>query len=1574
LNGYFYSTNILARKIIKILTRSLLTLLLLLIAVWFLVQLTPVQNWLVRQAAGKLSKELNTEVSVKHVDFSLFNKMLLEGVLVKDHNKDTLAFIGRAGVNITDWFFLKDKIELKYVSLEQTTIFLHRTDSVWNYQFLVDYFSSPAPKDTTPKKGIELAIKKVDLKQIHLIQKDEWRGQTMEGRIGSLALDINEFNLAKKRIDVNAMDIVSPFFSISNYDGKRPRKTSRKEDDYHQEDVVEHWNKEGWKMTAGNVRIENGEFRNEIVTERLPYNYFDAAHLQFKHINGSFTGFRFAGDTMQAVIKVSAIERSGFEVKQLHADMLWHPTGMEFKHLDAKTGKSRLKDYFAMRYTQFNHDMEQFITHVIMDGNFEDSEIHSDDIAFFAPQLKDWKDRITVSGKVKGTVNHIKGNKVVITTLKQTIFDGNFTIDGLPDINTTFLDLRANRLETSYADAATIYPGIRKITDVALSKINYLKFKGAYTGYFKDFVTYGTIQTNLGTLVTDINLKLPDGGEPIYSGKLKTEGFALGTFMKDPLFGKIVMDATLKGKGFNAKTLFAEVDGKIKSFDINGYVYQNIDAKGIYEKRNFDGSLVVNDPNLKVNLTGLVNLNKDTPVYKVTGDIYEINFKPLGLSGKNLSLKAYVDLDFKGKTIDDFLGTANIENALLTRDGEPLSFDYLSLSSVYTNGKKELIAHSNEADATIRGDFNILDLPSTALSFLHNYFPAYISVPKKEIKKQDFTFDIVTKKIAPFISLWSLPVEGFDYSTIKGRISTIENKFDLQTNVPLFEYKDKFTTIVFNNVLITGTGDYDQLNLQGTLDEIQFNDSLSLPQTTFQVTAANDTGFVSIKTRASQTLKDANLNAHISTTREGVGIVFQPSTLVLNDKIWTIEDNSDVFFGQKQIHSDGMKLTSGTEEILAYTQPSATGNADDFIIELTKVRIDEIIPYFLKDPRLEGVISGRVDIMNPLGKMQVDAELTAEKFMFNNDSIGIVKLNGNYNSETGDINTEIVSDNPLNDFLSKGKINIKDPKKPMIDQVAEIKNVQLSLLQKYLSIITTDMKGTANGEIRIKGNANKPDLIGAVKLSNASFVLDYTKCRYSMKEGTEINFREGLIDFGHITLTDTTKRTATFSGKLYHQFFKDMSFDMDFKANDTHRGLLVLNTTKKDNSLFYGHVIANASGSITGDANDIKLKLRGVPTDSSRVYLPTSDSRVTGTADFIVFRKYGKEMKVESQVKESSSMLVDLDINANPLVKIDLILDEVTNDVIQGQGNGYLNIRVGTFEKTSMTGRFDITNGKYTFNWQRLINKPFDIDRGSVEWNGDPYDAKINIDAKYVVKNITLPEAIARDCNERNDIYVIGNLSNTLKNPLINFRFELPQGHPCRNNPLTISGFQQLYNNPNELNNQVFSLLFFNQFLSNNPNTSTVSSNLGNNVITTAAGTISEFIAKQVSSGLGLALKNIPGLNKLELDPYVTFTPGLISGTQAQAAGFYGTGSFGITRRLLNGRLLLKAGGSVLVNTGQTTTIQNSNQLTPDITLEWLITPDGKLRLIAFHRSIYDVQWRTANRTGISFSYVRDFE
>ena len=85
----------------------ILSLLLFLVFTWGILNYAPVQNWLVKKVTANIAEKLHTRVSIKHVDFSLFNRMELDGLLIEDHNRDTMLYAGTARVRITDWFFLK---------------------------------------------------------------------------------------------------------------------------------------------------------------------------------------------------------------------------------------------------------------------------------------------------------------------------------------------------------------------------------------------------------------------------------------------------------------------------------------------------------------------------------------------------------------------------------------------------------------------------------------------------------------------------------------------------------------------------------------------------------------------------------------------------------------------------------------------------------------------------------------------------------------------------------------------------------------------------------------------------------------------------------------------------------------------------------------------------------------------------------------------------------------------------------------------------------------------------------------------------------------------------------------------------------------------------------------------------------------------------------------------------------------------------------------------------------------------------------------------------------------------------
>ena len=85
--------------------------------------------------------------------------MNLEGVIIEDQQNDTLLSAGKMQVRVTDWFFFKDRVVLHYIELGDAVIHLNRTDSVWNYQYIVDYFSGGSSSGSK-KKAVELDFKK----------------------------------------------------------------------------------------------------------------------------------------------------------------------------------------------------------------------------------------------------------------------------------------------------------------------------------------------------------------------------------------------------------------------------------------------------------------------------------------------------------------------------------------------------------------------------------------------------------------------------------------------------------------------------------------------------------------------------------------------------------------------------------------------------------------------------------------------------------------------------------------------------------------------------------------------------------------------------------------------------------------------------------------------------------------------------------------------------------------------------------------------------------------------------------------------------------------------------------------------------------------------------------------------------------------------------------------------------------------------------------------------------------------------------------------------------------------------
>jgi hypothetical protein len=1545
----------------------------LLISVWIFLQTDLGQNWLARQVTNKLSKDLQTKIAIKHVSFGFFNRMDLEGVYIEDQKQDTLLYAGKVKVRITDWFFFKDKADLKYIGLENAVVQMNRTDQVWNYGFLMNYFAGTDTATVKKDPGIQFNLQEVELDNVNFLKKDAWLGNDLTVKVGSLDLNAQDISASNKQILINHAEITDPYFSTLHYTGKAKDTTSSPFD---------------WDIRFNHIKITNGRFRQDNDDYLPDVTYFDAGHIDFSKINATVENFRFRGDTVNGKVKLSANERSGFSIKQLVTDLTIHPQAFVFDNLFLQTNRSTLSNYFSLRFPS-TKSLGDFVHAVSMEARFKNAAISSDDLAYFIPDARNWKKGIKINGEVGGTVDGLASKDLQIWLGNNTYINGNVSVVGLPDINKTLLNIEAKELRTTYQDAVGFFPELAKVSTPNVRALSYLRFRGTFTGFINDFVSYGTIQTALGTLTTDLNMKLPKGGEPVYSGTLNTAGFQLGRFINNDKLGIVSFDGSVKGRSFDFNRISLNIDGTIDKFHWDNYTYQNIKGKGIFSKRQFNGDLVMNDPNADLHISGLVDFSKDIPVFDATAQIRKANLKALQLTPEDIRLKGDFNLNLQGNSLSNVIGTARISNAELFANDQQLSFDFLNVASYYINNERNLSVSSNEFDGKITGNFDLATLPSAFRLFLTRYYPSYIK-PPTHYAQQDFSFDITTGLVEDYVRLLDKNLTGLNNSHLVGSLNTRTNSMTADMDIPSFAYGQ----YAFTDVKLKGAGNLDSLVLDGSVTDASLGGGVVLPETTFRIKAQNDVSDIVLNTTSNQAINRASLAAQVKTFSDGISMLFAPSSFVLNGKTWTIEQGGELNLRTSSVAHGQLVLSEGPQMIKVETVASDIGDWNDLKVTLDSINLSDISPLLLKNMRLEGSLSGNALIENPTGNMLINADLKGDAIRVDDDSLGNIVVKGKYDNINGMLTAQgnnLDADHRIDFDVA---MNMKDTANRFRDRIAlRPTNFQLKILERFLGTLVTDINGYTTGGIDISPEGGIVEIEGKLRLQQASMKVVFTQVVYSIQD-TEIELRKNYLDLDGLIIKDRKGNTAKISGGISHTGFQNMNFDVALQTISPQMELL--NTNYRDNQQFYGKAWGSGSLVLLGPQYDMNMfiDIKASSTDTSNITLPPAPTRASGgLSGFMVEKKYGREMSPVEKRGGETNINYEVNLTATPMVFVELIMDETTGDIIRGRGDGTLKITSGTIAPLRLSGRFNIEEGAYNFTFQSVFKRPFIVRSGSgtnnyIEWNGDPYDANINLEASYTAENVSFAplasslitettdkEASATFQRLRADVNVVAKITGKLFTPRLDFRLEFPNNSVIFSQPAIAFAIDQLQRNTNEMTKQVTFLVVTNSFVPYEKGQS-FQQPFEELAYSTISGVLFNEINRQLNQIFARVLRN----NKFTLNFSGSLYNRNLLDPDAKGIRLFNQASstLSVGTSLFNGRAILTVGGSFDVPLEAN--YQQSFQILPDVTLEVLLNTAGTLRATFFYRQNNDylngltTGGTQLRRYGTSLSYNKEFD
>jgi hypothetical protein len=1537
-----------------------------------LINFSPVQTMIAQKAAGILSGKLKTEVSVAGVRIGLLNRVMLQGVYIGDQAKDTILYAGEVQVKITDWFIFKDKPVIHYVGLKNTFVYLNRKHDTkdWNYDFLVDALSSPSSNQSSNSQPIDIDLKKIELTNVRFHMDDAWIGEDMDYDFGYMLVSADKVDLLKRAIVIDEIAFRNVGIVINEYKGGRPDSLRPKHIDTFD---TTPFNPDMWTVTVEKFTLHSSAFKMTS-DDRVPEpGHFDESHMDIKDINIDLSNISIVGDTIVGDLHdLTAVDRSGIAIKKMSSRVTVSPVASICEDLYMETNNSILRDYYAMHYKHFP-DFNDYIDKVEMVAHLKDAQVDRRDVMYFAPELEVLPEMLLkISGDGRGTVRDLKVKKLNASD-GNIALKGNLSMKGLPYIYNTYIDFSDGEILATGKGITHYAPDLKGNPNVNVDSISFAYFNGTYKGFLENFRVSGTLKSNMGSVAADLRMYLPgfliDSSK--YAGTITSDKFQLGRLLRQSFIGDISLNEKVTGNSFNPDNIHLDLEGTISEFTVNNYQLHNIITEGVLARKQFDGRLIVDDPNLALDFNGSVNYQEKELRINATAHLLGCDFKALNLTPENITATSDFDLNWKGSNIDNFSGYAKLFNLDLKRNNRKLDIDSVFVRSSGNAGNRLIDISSDALTATISGKYELSNLPASIQYYLSRYIPNYIKAPEKYAPDQDLSFMIFTANVDSIFAVTFPMISGFDSSLITGSLNTNAKKLMLNANIPY----GSIGNVHLKNVTIEGDGDFSVIALNTTVGNIAIGDSLLNGELSLTTAVGNDTVTFTLATISPDKESSLSLNGRVVAFSDSLQLTVFPSRFFMNKAQWNIDGGSNITYSEKYLSVDNLSFSSGLQRVSVNTSAAENGKitlrAEN--IDVSQLGNIQALSSYQPDGRIDGTISV-ADIFNNL---QASVNVLATNIKLNADTVGTIRVVGGYDGakHTISINPQTGIFRGKSSVVASGKIDMDAEKGSKLDGSVKFYDARIAWAQPFLTGVLSNLSGSVNGSVDIWGSDNKPVIDGKLSVTDAAFRLDYMGCNYTIPHGV-VGITNTRIALEQIVVFDAYKNRAILSGHFSHDLFDRMRMRLKI----TTPKFEVMNLSRKDNDLFYGKLIASMdSFTIRGPFNNIRLNLyNGEPAEKSTIFIPASSGGYVGAYNYVSFKTYGKDQEVVVK-KRKDKISLNLDANLNTLAEIHIILDPATDDEIVATGTGNIQMDIPPDNDMRMSGLYTIYNGVYTLTFQQLaIHRQFRLNSGStIAFNGPFAETNLNVDAVYSVQ-ARLYDVLTD--NEKNTIrdnkseltdaqtpqWV--NVYLHMKGPIYNSRltFDIDLDNKHSQGSVAYSKLQLINNDDRQKFDQVASLLLVGSFIPSE-------GAFGATAVSGAINNVSQIISSTASTGLTSIVNKIIGDRKLNVAvKYTNYnyndqsTVGSVNRSQLR---------LGVTKNYLNDRLLVSIGSTSDWGKPATTTSTSSFNIAGDFRLQYLLSENSGLRLNAFQTSDYDLTVdRNIQRRGVGIGWRKSFD
>ncbi len=687
------------------------------------------------------------------------------------------------------------------------------------------------------------------------------------------------------------------------------------------------------------------------------------------------------------------------------------------------------------------------------------------------------------------------------------------------------------------------------------------------------------------------------------------------------------------------------------------------------------------------------------------------------------------------------------------------------------------------------------------------------------------------------------------------------------------------------------------------------------PQPTFSLELADHRGSFSLLTKSTRRVGTQRLRSSFELLPERNRFYIEDLLVSVGNSFWSINESAYLDVYGQSLVIPGLSVQSRSPEANILQLVNISGVLSPTPGDTASIAIDNIamrpISQFLnmKVP-IGGLLNGQLAFTTANKQPELTGAIFLDRFTLDNRILGDVSISSTYIPGEQDVGlrvevtpiasynqTEFLPDAALPAVYKENSLTLDGTfRLPRFNQSAtgfldagaldlalDMQRADLFFFEYIFPGVLDQATGYLTGQGNITGDITYPLFDIDLNLVDGEVYIPKFNLRYTNFEGP-LHINDTGIELRDATFEDPTGGQATISGGILFNDYRFFSFDLEASVDE----ILIMNQYTAEDLPFYGQIWGSGTLELTGPTHSAQLFSQDAFTKaSSELFIPITEEDLTFDEGFLIFadsagnvpdfeqltyRRNLLSRRPEGERKFVDGLDMDLNITVPSGSTIHLVFDPLLGDVINAVSSGRVQLqkREGEF---SMFGTLSVESGDYLFTAGDVFARRFLIESGgSITWDGNPIDARLNIPAAYRTRASTAGLPDSPFDNTLIPLIVSLDITGRVTSPQVVLGLETDRSD--RNQRGNYEGIEAYLNQSERTTDYATSVLLTNSFLlttESNPNTGELTSS-GEQI---AFSSVSQLVSSQLNRFLNEAIPNADfnlGLQGESLeDPDVTY-------------------------------------------------------------------------------------------------------